>query len=158
MVKKKTEETQENIKAVKPSKKEYILTVGRRKEAVARVRLYPKGLPAGRQGSGAITVNGKPVTEYFTGEAAKVIYMRPFVITKTEANFDVTVKVAGGGPSGQLGAFVHGIARAIEKLNREKYRSLLKKAGLLTRDPRTRERRKVGMGGKARRKKQSPKR
>lgn len=151
MATKKTGEIKETTKAVKPFKKEYILTVGRRKEAVARVRLYPKG-------SGSITVNNKPVEEYFRGEASQVVYTQPFKVTNTEGKFDITIKVAGGGPSGQLGAVVHGIARAIEKFDKEIYRVPLKKAGLLTRDPRTRERRMVGMGGKARRKKQSPKR
>ena len=147
---KKTEEKPE-VKKSKTFKKDYIPTVGRRREAVARVRLYPKG-------SGAIPVNAKPIEEYFRGEVNKVAYMTPFVITDTVNKLDTTVKVAGGGPSGQLGAVVHGIARAIEKFDKEKYRPLLKKKGLLTRDSRTRERRKVGMGGKARRKKQSPKR
>lgn len=151
MARKKTDEQSDVTKAVKSAKKDYILTVGRRKEAVARVRLYPKG-------SGAFTVNGKPVEVYFYGEASKVAYMQPFKITATEGKFDITVKVAGGGPSGQLGAVVHGIARALEKFDKETYRAPLKKAGLLTRDARTRERRMVGMGGKARRKKQSPKR
>lgn len=147
---KKTEEI-ETKKVDKPSKKDYISTVGRRKEAVARVRLYPKG-------SGTITVNQKPVEEYFHGKANKVLYMMPFTVTDTIGMFDITVKVAGGGMYGQLDAVVHGISRALEKLDKEKHRGLLKKKGLLTRDSRTRERRKVGMGGKARRKKQSPKR
>lgn len=151
MVKKKTEEVQEPKKVTKSSKKDYIFTVGRRREAVARVRLYPSG-------NGSIIVNTKPVEEYFRGEANKVGYMLPFVVTETINKFNTTIKVAGGGPSGQLGAAVHGISRAIEKFDKEKYRALLKKKGLLTRDPRTRERRMVGMGGKARRKKQSPKR
>jgi len=68
------------------------------------------------------------------------------------------VKVVGGGPNGQLEAIIHGIARALSSFDREKYRAVLKKAGFLTRDPRERERRKAGMGGKARRKRQSPKR
>ena len=151
MVKQKPEETLEPVKKAKVPKSEYIPTVGRRREAVARVRLY-------QNGSGAITVNGKPVAEYFYGEAAKVSYLMPFEVTHTADKFDVTIKVAGGGKSGQLGAAILGIARALEKLDKEKYRGLLKEKGLLTRDSRTRERRKVGMGGKARRKKQSPKR
>lgn len=154
---KKTEETKPVVEKKIP-KKEYIFTVGRRRSAIARVRLYPKGLPAGRQGTGIITVNGKPVEEYFSSLASKVAYMVPFVVTNTVGKFDVTVKVAGGGPNGQLVAVIHGISRAIEKLDKEKHRLLLKKKGLLTRDSRIRERRKVGMGGKARRKKQSPKR
>ena len=151
MVKKKPEEKQEITKIGKPLKKEYIFTVGRRREAVARVRLYAKG-------EGAIVINNKPVHEYFGGLASKDLYMMPFLTTNTVGRFDVTVRVTGGGTAGQLGAVVHGMARAIEKLDKEKYRGPLKKKGLLTRDARTRERRMVGMGGKARRKKQSPKR
>ena len=158
MAKKQAEEKKEVKKQLKALKKDYISTVGRRKEAVARVRLYPKGLPAGRQGSGAITVNAKPIEEYFRGEASKVAYMQPLALTDTVNAVDITVKVEGGGQFGQLDAVVHGIARALEKYDKDKFRPTLKKAGLLTRDARTRERRKVGMGGKARRKKQSPKR
>lgn len=151
MARKKAEEKQEMAKVTKPLKKDYISAVGRRKEAVARVRLYTRG-------KGLITVNDKQVEAYFPGDVAKSYYMRPFVVTATVGKFDISIKVEGGGPSGQLGAVVHGTSRAIEKYNKEKYRPLLKKQRLLTRDARTRERRMVGMGGKARRKKQSPKR
>lgn len=148
---KKTEEQNKAVIEKEPLRKEYILTVGRRKEAVARVRLYPKG-------TGTISVNNKPAEAYFGGEVSKNLYMTPFTTTNTVGLFDITVKVAGGGPFGQLDAVVHGIARAMVKLDSDKYRSLLKKKGLLTRDSRTRQRRMVGMGGKSRRKKQSPKR
>lgn len=140
-----------NLKVKNQKAKEFIHAVGRRREAVARVRLYSKG-------SGIITVNAKPVEEYFAGSVNKIFYIKPLVVTDTVGKFDITVKVEGGGLSGQLGAMIHGIARALSSLNKEKYRSLLKKQGLLTRDPRTRQRRMVGTGGKARRKKQSPKR
>lgn len=140
-----------NLKVKNQKAKEFIHAVGRRREAVARVRLYSKG-------SGIITVNAKPVEEYFAGSVNKIFYLKPFTVTDTVGKFDITVKVEGGGLSGQLGAMIHGIARALSSLNKEKYRSLLKKQGLLTRDPRTRQRRMVGTGGKARRKKQSPKR
>ncbi len=140
-----------SLRARSQKSKDYILAVGRRREAVARVRLYSKG-------SGIITVNAKPVEEYFTGSVNKIFYLKPLAVTDTVGKFDITVKVEGGGLSGQLGAMIHGIARALSSLNKEKYRSLLKKQGLLTRDPRTRQRRMVGTGGKARRKKQSPKR
>ena len=106
---------------------------------------------------GEILVNNKKAAEYFGAESEKV-YMEPFRVTNTQDKFAITAKVAGGGKAGQLDAVVLGIARALNTLDREKYRSLLKKKGLLTRDPRVRERRKVGMGGKARRRKQSPKR
>lgn len=128
----------------------FIFAVGRRKEAVARVRLC--------KGKGEIIVNNQPIEEYFPGVMAKKLYTTPFEITQTEGKYYATVKVEGGGKSGQLGAVIHGFSRALAQADSEKLRPLLKKQGLLTRDSRTRERRKVGMGGKARRKKQSPKR
>lgn len=145
---------------VKTPKKDYIFAVGRRKEAVARVRLYQvdnvpwNGVVVNK---GDIFVNKKRADEYF-GKMAVKIYREPFRITNTEKKFAVTVKVEGGGKEGQLDAAVLGIARALDKLDREKFRPILKKKSFLTRDPRVRERRKVGMGGKARRRKQSPKR
>lgn len=138
----------------KPKKEEKISfyqAIGRRKEATARVRLYVGG-------NGEIIVNDLPVEKYFPGEVAKIAYLRPFQLTETLGRFKVTVKVEGSGKSGQLGAVIHGIARALEKIDKEKYRPILKKAGLLTRDPRAKERRKAGFAGKARAKKQSPKR
>jgi small subunit ribosomal protein S9 len=135
-----------------PRKKKinYTYAVGRRRSASARVRLYKGRTPS--------TVNGVPFGDYFPGEVNKDYYTRPFEITETSGKYYVTVRVVGGGKKGQLKATVHGIARALAKLNPEDFRSPLKKADLLTRDPRVRERRKVGTGGKARRKKQSPKR
>lgn len=134
----------------KNSKKEYLFAVGRRREAVARIRLYSKG-------TGKIIINDKPVEEYFSGSVNKTYYSKPFAVTNTLKKFDVTVRVVGGGLRGQLGAVVHGIARVLEKHDKA-LRPALKKAGLLTRDPRERQRRMIGTGGKARRKKQSPKR
>ena len=128
---------------------EYIYAVGRRREASARVRLH--------KGKGDHEVNGLPLADYFPGEANLVIFTQPFVLTGTEGKYYVTVKVAGGGKRGQLGASVLGIARALEKVDKD-FRTPLKKAGLISRDERKKERRKVGTGGKARRKKQSPKR
>lgn len=131
-------------------KGEYIATVGRRKVSTARVRLYTK--------AGDFLVNGLPVGQYFAGVAnAAYNYNKVFVLTNTLGKYAVTVKVAGGGVSGQLGAMVHGLARAFVKMNPD-YRDLLKEAGLLTRDDRMKETRKVGTGGKARRQRQSPKR
>lgn len=131
-------------------KGEYIATVGRRKVSTARVRLYTK--------AGDFLVNGLPVGQYFAGVAnAAYNYNKIFVLTNTLGKYAVTVKVAGGGVSGQLGAMVHGLARAFVKMNPD-YRDLLKEAGLLTRDDRMKETRKVGTGGKARRQRQSPKR
>lgn len=136
----------------KQEKKNFIFAVGRRRESIARVRLYKKNDVRG------IVVNGIPVDQYFFGEAAKKTYMQPFTVIGGIDEFGVTVKVKGGGKSGQLQAMVHGIARALSSFNRDTFRTPLKREGLLVRDPRTRQRRKVGMGGKSRRKKQSPKR
>lgn len=128
----------------------YAYAVGRRRSASARVRLF--------KGKGQNLVNEKPIGEYFPGVVAKAKWDRPFKLTDTTEKYFVTVKVIGGGKEGQLDAVTHATAKAFNALNREKFRQPLKKAGLLTRDSRIRERRKVGTGGKARRKKQSPKR
>ncbi len=135
-----------------PRKKKinYTYAVGRRRSASARVRLF--------KGRSQSLVNDLSIEEYFPGEVSKDYFTKPFKLTDTLGKYYVTVKVVGGGKRGQLGATVHGIARTLAKLDAEKLRSPLKKAGLLTRDSRVRERRKVGTGGKARRKKQSPKR
>lgn len=127
-----------------------ISSVGRRKEAVARVRLTA--------GNGQVTVNGKLINEYFLGPIFQKAYQKPFEVTQTSGKFGATIKVLGGGTSSQLGAVVHGLAKALATSDPEKFRSLLKKEGLLTRDARVKERRKYGLAGKARAKKQSPKR
>lgn len=155
-------EKKENMEKKEVSKRDYVFAVGRRKEAVGRVRLYANARAPVVWGDqevkkGEIFVNKIPASSYFYGDSAKIEYMRPFKITNFD-KFIVTAKVEGGGKKGQLQALVMGISRALNLLNREKFRPLLKKNGLLTRDPRIRERRKVGTGGKARRKKQSPKR
>jgi len=134
----------------KTEKSKFISAVGRRKTAVARVRLY--------KGKGEILVNSQPIEKYFPGEQMKVFYLKPFQVTETLGKYYATIKVEGSGKSGQLGAVIHGLARALNKENKEAYHSLLKKNKLLTRDPRARERRKVGQMGRARKKKQSPKR
>lgn len=131
-------------------KVDYVYAVGRRRMAAARVRLY--------RGRKENLVNGELLGKYFGGEVMRTAWQKPFELTGTEGKYYVTVKVTGGGKKGQLGAVVHGIARALAKANPEKFRAALKGAGLLTRDARRRQRRMVGMGGKARRKKQSPKR
>ena len=139
--------------------KDFIFGLGRRKSASAEVRLYEKAAKWGEMVAekGEILVNNKKAAEYFGAESEKV-YMEPFRVTNTQNKFAITAKVSGGGKAGQLDAVVLGIARALNTLDREQYRSPLKRKGLLTRDPRVRERRKVGMGGKSRRRKQSPKR
>ena len=139
------------------TKANYTYAVGRRKTANARVRLYKSASVPGFDGVQMI-INGKPAEAYFPGETAKAAYRKPFIITETLTKMSASVVVAGSGKMGQLDATVHGIARSLATLDREAFRGLLKTAGLLTRDPRTRQRRMVGTGGKARRTKQSPKR
>lgn len=126
-----------------------VSTVGRRKEAVARVRLLP--------GEGQITINGKPIAEYFMGAVFQKLYAKPLEVTQTVGKYSISVKVAGGGQVSQLGAIIHGLSRAIAKAD-PSLRTTLKKEGLLTRDARVKERRKYGNAQKARAKKQSPKR
>ena len=130
--------------------KNYTYAVGRRKGASARVRLF--------KGKEKNLINGVSFEDYFPGAVNTHSWTKPLRLTQTRENYYVTVKVVGGGKKGQLDAVVHGISRSLAKLNPEKYRAVLKKEGLLTRDARIRERRKAGTGGKARRKKQSPKR
>lgn len=130
----------------------YYEAVGRRKTSTARVRLHIDKIEK------EFMVNDRPVDKYFPGEVAKKLYLEPFRTTNTIGRFAVTVKVEGGGLSGQVGAVIHGLSRALIKVEPEKFRPILKKRGFLTRDPRAKERRKAGYAGKARAKKQSPKR
>ena len=152
------------IKRNKTQKKDYTFAVGRRKESVARVRLYQKVKEElvwadHSVKKGDIFVNEKPIAEYFSGDVSRHLYTEPLRITNAhQQGYAFTIKVAGGGPSGQLQAVVAGISNALIKVDSEKNRGILKKKGFLTRDSRIRERRVVGMGGKSRRKKQSPKR
>ena len=111
---------------------------GRRKTSTARVHL--------RQGTGQITVNNRPLDQYFGNEVLKMIIKQPLSMTETNDKFDILVTVDGGGPSGQAGAIRHGISRALQVYNME-LRKRLKKAGLLTRDPRMKERKKYGQKG-----------
>lgn len=113
-------------------------TVGRRKTSIARVRMTT--------GPGAITVNDKPMTEYFSRETLKGIVRQPFEVTSTTGKYDVIANVAGGGESGQAGAIRHGISRAL-CIADATFRGVLKKAGLMTRDPRMKERKKYGQKG-----------
>lgn len=122
---------------------------GRRKVAIARVRLY--------KGRGETLVNDKKIEEYFPGAVAQALLKRPFSVTKSEGVYWATVKVVGSGKNSQLGAVIHGLSRALTVANPE-LRTNLKTAGLLTRDPRAKERRKFGRAQKARKGKQSPKR
>ena len=158
------EAVQQSKKSIKNTKKEYIFATGKRKTAVARVRLYEKvkeGLMFGELAvnKGDIVVNGKLIADYFGGDVSKYLYTEPLRITNVhQNNYTFTIRVAGGGPAGQLQAVVVAIANALNRLDRDKHRPILKKKGMLTRDARARQRRKVGMGGKSRRKRQSPKR
>lgn len=128
---------------------DFTFAVGRRKTSIARIRLY--------RGRGQTVVNNIALEQYFPGEESRKIWGLPFSTAGADGKYYVSAKIVGGGKRGQLGAFVHGVARAFVALD-ESYKGALRHAGLLTRDPRARERRKVGTGGKARRKKQSPKR
>jgi small subunit ribosomal protein S9 len=140
----------------------YIHSVGRRREAVARVRLYTGGDKVELNGlqikKGETYVNGKLVTDYFRFKAHAPVYNKFLVDSGVPEKFFVTAKVAGGGVESQLDALILGVARALDKFDTSSYHSILREKGYLTRDPRTRERRKVGNAGKARRKKSSPKR
>jgi small subunit ribosomal protein S9 len=140
--------------------KTYKSFTGRRKEAVARLRMYLTGLPTVADTEvkkGDILVNGKKAEVYFGGVVAKATYEEPFKITNTLGKYTLSVKIVGGGTKSQLEAFIHAVSKGLSSLD-EKSKHILKKKGFLTRDARVRERRKVGMGGKARRKRQSPKR
>ncbi len=116
--------------------KPYYYGTGRRKSSVARVRLY--------EGSGKITVNGRDIDEYFGLETLKLIVRQPLGLTETTEKFDIVCNVGGGGVTGQAGAIRHGISRALLLFNPD-FRSALKKAGFLTRDPRMKERKKYGL-------------
>lgn len=132
-----------------PTQKKYVYTIGRRKRSVARIRFF--------SGKGQMMVNNMPAEEYFKS-VPSVYFLRPFELTETKAKYYVTARILGGGIFGQAGAFVHGVSRALIKVDPEKYKKLLRSSGLLTRDPREKERRKPGLAQKARARKQSPKR
>ncbi len=122
----------------KAAKKVQYLGTGRRKKAIARVRLIPGG-------EGTIVINGRTFEDYFPVDTMRMIVEQPLVLTSTKDKFDVAVNVYGGGMTGQAGAIRHGIARALCVADTEAYRSVLKKAGYLTRDPRAKERKKYGL-------------
>ena len=127
----------------------YFYGTGRRKSSEARVRAYPNG-------PGAITINGRDIDEYFGLDTLKLIVRQPMELTETVGAFDIVCTVTGGGVTGQAGAIRHGLSRALLQYN-EELRPVLKKAGLLTRDPRMKERKKYGLK-KARRAPQFSKR
>lgn len=111
---------------------------GRRKTSIARVWIRP--------GTGRVLVNKRPFEDYFPRETLRMIIAQPFAVTNTLGQFDMITTVAGGGPTGQAGAVRHGLSRALTRFD-DKLRLALKKAGLLTRDPRMRERKKYGQPG-----------
>ncbi len=111
---------------------------GRRKTAAARVFLRP--------GTGTLQVNGRPLDDYFPNEVLKMVIKQPLLLTETAEKFDIVATVEGGGSAGQAGAIRHGISRALMEYNSE-LRDRLKSAGLVTRDPRKKERKKYGQKG-----------
>jgi small subunit ribosomal protein S9 len=147
--------TEKNIK--------FYEAVGRRKTSVARVRFYlvNKDKVADVNGQktkqGEIVVNNLPVEKFFSRDYQVNYLKEPLKLTNNEDRFAISILVKGGGKTGQLDAIVHGIAQALVLVD-ESYKPLLRQQGWITRDPRKKERRKVGTGGKARREKQSPKR
>lgn len=151
MARQKKKETKEEAKKAekKISVSGILMGTGRRKTSVARVWL--------KSGKGPITVNEKPIEEYFTGNSAKKIYEEPLRVVNRVGQYFGTIKVHGGGISSQLGAVSHGAAHALAGSDAS-FRQILSKRKLLTRDSRMKERRKFGHAGKARKMKQSPKR
>ena len=131
------------------SKNKYISSLGRRKSAVATVKLY--------SGKGESMVNNIELTKYFPTKTEKIVYEKPFTITKTLDKYYFDAKIVGGGKTGQVQALSLAISRALIKIN-ESFKPDLRAVGLLTVDSRRKERRMVGTGGKSRRQKQSPKR
>ena len=119
------------------SKRKYFYGTGRRKSSVARVRVYENG-------TGAITINGRDIDNYFGLDTLKMVVRQPLVSTNLLGKVDVVVTVCGGGVTGQAGAIRHGISRALLLVNGE-FRPTLKAAGFLTRDPRMKERKKYGL-------------
>ncbi len=119
------------------SKKKYTYGTGRRKSSIARVRVYENG-------TGAITINGRDIDDYFGLETLKLLVRQPLATTNMLGKVDIVCTVAGGGVTGQAGAIRHGVSRALLGLNPE-FRAALKAAGFLTRDPRMKERKKYGL-------------
>jgi len=160
----KTEKEQvEKIQGTAPVKVAYYEGIGRRKVSTARARLYVVAEGTATVSGytvtkGDIVINGKTIEKYFPGEVMRKMYMEPFRTTNTIGRFAVIVKTSGGGAMGQLGSAILAISRALVKVDEEKFRPILKKRGFMTRDPRAKQRRKAGYAGKARARKQSPKR
>ena len=120
------------------SKRQYQYGTGRRKSSVARVRVY-------QGGTGSITINGRDIDDYFGLDTLKMVVRQPLAATDLLGKVDLVCTVEGGGVTGQAGAIRHGVARALLQYDSENLRSMLKKAGFLTRDPRMKERKKYGL-------------
>lgn len=158
----------ESTKPTKPRKSAkststYYEGVGRRKSAIARVRAYltKKGAVTVGQTTymaGQFFIQNKELANVYSSQADQALCKKPLAVVDALDQYVVMAKVLGGGPTSQIGAIMHGLARALAKVPSEDLKTKLRVAGLLTRDARVRERRKVGTGGKARRVKQSPKR
>lgn len=158
----------ETVKAVKPKKATksdmtYYEGVGRRKSAVARVRIYPvkKGVAViggVSHKTGEFLVNGKSIEKVFGMKSDQIECKRPLLVTESGELYIVSAKTYGGGTSSQVDAISHGLSRALVCIPSSDLKTKLRTENLLTRDSRVRERRKIGTGGKARRVKQSPKR
>jgi small subunit ribosomal protein S9 len=131
------------------SKNSYTRSLGRRKSAVATIKLF--------SGKGDSTVNGLSLEKYFPTKTEKIVFDKPFEITKTTGKYHFQAKIIGGGKTGQVQALSLAISRCLVKIN-DTFKSDLRTNGLLTVDSRVKERRMVGTGGKSRRQKQSPKR
>ena len=134
--------TTESTPSVAPTTPRPVLNVsgaavGRRKQAIARVRVVP--------GAGGITVNGREFADYFPNKLHQQLITDPFTVLELTGSYDVIARITGGGPSGQAGALRLAIARALNEIDRENNRAALKKAGFLTRDARVIERKKAGL-------------
>jgi small subunit ribosomal protein S9 len=132
-----TPETAETAAAPRPALTIGGQAVGRRKQAIARVRITP--------GSGVITVNGRTLEDYFPNKLHQQLINDPFTLLKLQGSYDVQARISGGGPSGQAGALRLGIARALNEIDRDNNRADLKKAGFLSRDARAKESKKAGL-------------
>lgn len=139
------------VKPTKKPQKDILTALGRRKTASARVKLYMSE-------KGNIEVNGIRIEEYFPGEINQALYLEPLRTCNVIGKYKIVITVTGSGKDAQLEAIIHGLSRVLVQLDSEKFKSILKKRGFMTRDSRVRQRRQAGMGGKSRRKRQSPRR
>lgn len=130
--------------------KEFFSAVGRRKTAIARVRIWP--------GKQELVINGKPFSTYFKGETLKKMVNAPFAVSEVLGQYTGSIKVSGSGIMAQAEAIVNGLGKALTKSDPDKFKKLMRDHGYVTRDSRMKETRKAGQGGRARAKKQSPKR